>query len=722
MGVVYRARHTELEKIVALKVLSPRRTQDTEALARFRREMKAVGRLAHPNIIQATDAGAVEGTHFLVTEFISGIDLATLVKQHGPLPIPDACELIRQAAQGLQHAHDNGLVHRDIKPSNLMLSAYGRVKVLDLGLARLQEAGHDQAKGDSTASGIIMGTCDYMAPEQADDPHAVDHRADLYGLGCTLFHLLVGHAPFADTRYKTPLQKIQAHALEPIAPLQSARPDVPAELAAVVDRLLAKNPEERFASADGVAQALRPFAVGSDLGQLLHAAGATSEARHGGTMTNITPTLAAPPRRPPSRVRVLVAVAGLVLGLVLLAVGIIYVQTDTGTLEVTSDDKEVKVTVEQDGKQITILDLMTNEKVVLKSGAYQLKLGEGAGGLKLETDQFVLKRGDKVVVKIRAVATPPAVVKDPKVPPDGKAPVELKPINALEGHTAWVSSVDFSPDGKWIASTGRSDQTLRLWNAKTLKLHKTLKVTEDKITCAAFTHDSKRIAGSSNNIGEGNIYIWDVATGEKLDTIENTKGVWDLAFSSDGKWLAFAGGSKSLSLWDCNEKKIVQRTPFIPQYVRRVAFAPNNLNVVYGGHTLRFWNIADQVVTKSFEFGVTSALRISPNGKLLAAGSWNSNVITLYDLEGKKAPVTWKAHDKNLSDLSFSPNSKLLASSGHDDVARIWDVATQRQLAVLKGHKGGIDPIAFSPDGNILATGGAHDFKILIWDVAAFGG
>lgn len=269
MGTVYKALHTKLQRVVALKLLPKREAEDEQAVGRFEREMAALGRLKHPNIVQAFDAREVAGTRFLAMELVEGLDLSHLVQRCGPLPVPDACELIRQAALGLHCAHQCGLVHRDVKPANLMLAASGEVKVLDLGLARLPSR---QLDGDMTGTGQAMGSADYMSPEQASDSHRVDIRADIYSLGCTLYKLLTGQAPFSGLNYQSNLEKLIAHRQEPVPPIGSFRPEVPNGLAAVLDRMLAKSPDERFPTAADVAASIAPFCDGNDLrGLLAHA-------------------------------------------------------------------------------------------------------------------------------------------------------------------------------------------------------------------------------------------------------------------------------------------------------------------------------------------------------------------------------------------------------------------------------------------------------------------
>jgi serine/threonine protein kinase len=265
MGAVYRALHPRLKKTVAIKVLPPHLTADARAVARFQREMEAIGRLDHPNIIRATDAGEADGIHFLVMEFIDGMDLSHLVQFRVSLPVPEACELARQAAAGLQAVDEHGLVHRDIKPSNLLLSVKGELKILDLGLALLTPNG--PASAELTAESHVMGTADYMAPEQWEASHTVDIRADLYSLGCTLYTLLAGKPPFS--AHRSAMKKMRAHGHEPAPPLAECRADLPPDVTAVVERLLAKDPAARYQHPQEVVRALEPFCRGADVARLV---------------------------------------------------------------------------------------------------------------------------------------------------------------------------------------------------------------------------------------------------------------------------------------------------------------------------------------------------------------------------------------------------------------------------------------------------------------------
>ncbi|MBL8796523.1 MAG: protein kinase [Planctomycetia bacterium] len=276
MGQVFKARHRSLNRIVALKVIRPELVTDAETVARFYREMQVTSELSHPHLIRSYDAGPVGATHFLAMEYIEGLDLEQLVRQAGPLPVATACDYIRQAALGLQHIHEHGLVHRDIKPSNLLVTGKpgtqgpNLVKILDLGLARLQEVAHGKAStrlpdGKSittlTLDGAgMLGTVDYMSPEQALDFHNVDIRGDIYSLGCTLCYLLTGKPPFGNGPLALKLMRHQQAERPDLARL---RPEVGHALAAIAKRTLAKAPADRYATPAHVAQALAPFAEGN---------------------------------------------------------------------------------------------------------------------------------------------------------------------------------------------------------------------------------------------------------------------------------------------------------------------------------------------------------------------------------------------------------------------------------------------------------------------------
>jgi len=263
MGAVYEAYHERLGKTVALKILPVQNSIHPEYHARFEREAKLVGRLNHTNVVQATDAGTAEGVPYLAMELVDGIDISKLVRELGPLTVPDAVEVARQAAAGLAHAHSRGVIHRDIKPSNLMITSDGTVKVLDLGLARCADA---FPTGGQLTGATYLGTQDYMSPEQWDDPSLVDSKADMYGLGCVLFQMLAGRSPFAGR--KTANMKLKAHHSEVPPDLGEIRKDVPPLLAALVHRLLAKHPIERPFAGEVQAE-LAAFATGSNLPRLV---------------------------------------------------------------------------------------------------------------------------------------------------------------------------------------------------------------------------------------------------------------------------------------------------------------------------------------------------------------------------------------------------------------------------------------------------------------------
>ncbi|MDP7020528.1 MAG: bifunctional serine/threonine-protein kinase/formylglycine-generating enzyme family protein [Pirellulaceae bacterium] len=339
MGNVYKALHTKLDRVVAIKILSSHRLNDPDAIARFDREMKLIGQLQHPHIVHATDADQDGDIHYLVMELVDGIDLSRLVRKTGLLGVADACELIRQAAVGLDFVHHQGMVHRDIKPSNLMITVASRVpkvesksskssstrdsvpvttldpvvKILDLGLALLD---HDGDGDDLTSTGQVMGTIDYMAPEQVENTHGVDIRADIFSLGATLFKLLTGEAPLSSAKYGSSLQKLAALGRDEIPSIASRRDDLPSELVTIVDRMLSCDPSDRFQTPVEVVDTLATFVDQADLRGLWNQIGEMGESKTGKSVTKpIAPTVAIAGERPRRNKTMVIGALGTLLAI-----------------------------------------------------------------------------------------------------------------------------------------------------------------------------------------------------------------------------------------------------------------------------------------------------------------------------------------------------------------------------------------------------------------------
>lgn len=254
MSSVYLAEHTLMNRKVAIKVLPRRRVNDASYLARFHLEAQAAAHLDHPNIVRAFDVDNEDNTHYIVMEYVPGKDLQQVVRENGPVPFEAAADYIAQAADGLQHAHDKEVVHRDIKPANLLLDDRGVVKILDMGLARIKQ--DDKASLTIAHEENVLGTADYLAPEQAVNSHKVDHRVDIYSLGCSLYYLLTGHPPFPEGSLA---QRIAKHQSVMPDKIKKSRPNCPPSLQKICEKMIAKQPEDRFTNASEVAAELRSW-------------------------------------------------------------------------------------------------------------------------------------------------------------------------------------------------------------------------------------------------------------------------------------------------------------------------------------------------------------------------------------------------------------------------------------------------------------------------------
>jgi formylglycine-generating enzyme required for sulfatase activity/serine/threonine protein kinase len=430
MGHVYKARHCTMDRIVAIKMLPSSLMKSPEAVQRFHREVRAAAKLEHPNVVASHDAGEVDGIHFLVMQYVDGQDLAKIVAKRGNLFVEQAVECIVQAAKGLEYAHSKGVVHRDIKPGNLLLDEKGTVKILDMGLARMFEPGHTGGADRLTGSGQMMGTCDYMAPEQAADTHTADHRADVYSLGCTFYRLVTGKKPYeGDTLFNVLL----AHQKSPIPSLRDTRSDVSPELDSVCRKMMAKAPADRYQSMTELITALEacvkaklpgprppvpPPVVAEHPGDghrtlflqdlAEHAATTGHKAPPAaedtldrrvdeGTANNIWQTLVPADRR---RMWTFVGISGgIVLLLVLLSV-VFMLRTSEGTLvvEVSESDVFIEVFDEQDKVEITRRSDGRKISIAVDPGNHRLKIEKD--GFELFVTDFTIASRETETIRV----------------------------------------------------------------------------------------------------------------------------------------------------------------------------------------------------------------------------------------------------------------------------------------------------------------------------------
>ncbi len=463
MGTVYKALHVKLQKVVALKILSATSLGSSEAVTRFEREMQAVGKLDHPHIVRAMDAGDADGLHYLAMEYVPGIDLAQLLKRRGRLPVAEACECIRQAAVGLHAAHQRGMVHRDVKPGNLMLASqefgFPVIKVLDLGLARLANA-DVQVADELTTAGQVMGTIDYMAPEQVDNSHAVDGRADVYSLGATLFALLTGASIFHDRPRMTLMQKLYVLSHEPAPSIAKLREDIPTELASIISRMLSLAPADRFDTAVEVADALAPFAQGADFTGLL-SSDASCTVQHDAIPSQWETKFPVPSGRSTPTARrwtaIITAVAGglLVLGGILLSLrgpyGDVLVELpDDLPPEIAA---QIRVEVRGDA-EVQVVDQSQGWKIRVTEGRYDVQLAGSDDRFEISRDTIEVDRNDQAIVRvtIRPIEVPTADGGGAASPVDDPDTL-VSPENAFI-EAEWMTATRALPVAEQVVAVG----------------------------------------------------------------------------------------------------------------------------------------------------------------------------------------------------------------------------------------------------------------------------
>jgi serine/threonine protein kinase len=609
MGAVYKAEHVLMERPVALKVINRALLDNPATVERFRREVRAAARLAHPNIVTAHDAEQAGDVHFLVMEYVEGQSLARLVAEKGPLPVREACDYVRQAALGLQHAFEKGMVHRDINPANLVVTPSGQVKVLDFGLARFAvesgparppdapeaaaEAGPGpgRAPGSLTQVGTVMGTPDYIAPEQATDARTADIRADIYSLGCTLYDLLAGHAPFPEG---TAVQKVLAHAQGKPRPLTEVRKDVPARLARVVDKMMAKDPAHRDQTPAEVAQALAPFTA-----------------------------------RAPRRRRWWLPVAASVLPVALGLVAFLSLIPRRDHAEPPPAKDEVRRFTGHTGS-VKSVAFAPNGKFVLSGSGYPY---------------------NDNTVRVWDTAT-------------GKEQL------CFRGHSSNVYSVAVSPDSR-LALSGSSDWTACLWEVATRKELLRLKGHAGLVECLAFAPDGRRAAtGSSDQTIR--LWDLDTGRELKPFT-GHTAGILGLAFSADGRHLLSGSRDKTMRLWDVDSGATVRTFAGHGEQVSGVAVSPDGRRALSASDGVRLWDLATGRVAAHLEWhgGHVESVAFSPDGRR-ALGGGDDAVVRLWDLDTGRQLAFFPGHKGVVWSVAFSPDGKLAVSGGGDTTVRLW--------------------------------------------------
>jgi serine/threonine-protein kinase len=667
IGRVYKARHLQLDRIVALKFLRKELLSNAHAVQRFQQEARAAARLAHPNIVTLYELATARGQTFLILEYVDGVDLANLIEQRGQLPIAHACHYIMQAATGLQHAHERGLVHRDLKPHNLLLSrADSVVKILDMGLARLVIDEAQTQPSGLTRDGAFMGTPDYIAPEQAMDARRSDIRADIYSLGCTLYYLLAGHPPFPEG---TAMQKVVWHQQAEPPALSTLRRYIPPGLEEVIRRLMAKKPEDRPKTPAEAAALLLPFcgsisdlqipAAPPPVAILVDQSGALSgtvaEGQSGESVPEVIPLADVPAtgKRFFTRRKLFVGVA-LVSLLAGAIAGFFLLRPRHGP----NDDPQ-SLFIEQDVKVGEVFALKGHEGAVqalaCSPNGRQALSGDGKGFVRhwnLEKGEFIrgMQCSDSAITSLRFSPDMTQVLVGGA---DGKVRLwdlqKGQELRRLEGHTGAILVADFLPEENVVVSVS-ADRTIRTWDLRNTRKKNEWTVNLTEVIAADILPVLKRVLLMGELVQEdsrtGQLVTFNLTTGTEEKHWNHGKQA-AIRLSPDGKHALIGSGGTTAGS------------------VRYVGLERGRVIQTYDGRDGHKGNV--------------TALAFSPDGKFALSGSIDRTVKYWglpFDDKPLTEPVallhTFEGHESAIRCVQITPSGRRALSGGADNVVRVW--------------------------------------------------